>query len=123
MNLAYEGTEAVYVIVGKDRDGMLYVCTGRVTDVDAVPSDASVALTPVYGDEREVELDMKVVIGLSWKEDVSELKYLLVGVPVPLNVGGSVKVLLETEDNVNIDDADVELFVDIVASDREELWE
>ena len=102
---------------------MLYTCTGRVTDVNAVPSDASVALTPVDSDERVVEWDMEEVIGLSWKKDVSELKCLLVGVFVPLNVGGSVKVLLETNDTVNIDDADVELFVDIVASDREELWE
>ena len=123
MNVAYEGTEAVYVIVGKDREGMLYTCTGRVTDVNAVPSDASVALTPVDSGERVVEWDMEEVIGLPWKKDVSELKCLLVGVLVPLDVGGSVKVLLETDDTVNVDDADVELFVDIVASDREELWE
>ena len=123
MNVAYEGTEAVYVIVGKDREGMLYTCTGRVTNVNAVPSDASVALTPVDSGERVVEWDMEEVIGLPWKKDVSELKCLLVGVLVPLDVGGSVKVLLETDDTVNVDDADVELFVDIVASDREELWE
>ena len=78
MNVAYEGPEAVYVIIGKDREGMLYACSGGVTDVNAVPADASVALTPVDEDERVVESDMEVGIGLSRKGDVSELKCVLI---------------------------------------------
>ena len=60
---------------------------------------------------------MEVVIGLSWKRDVSELKYVLVGVPVPLNLGGLVTLLLDTDDTVDADDEVVVRFAGIVATD------